>query len=329
MNVLNSLNKSGFSLLESLIVLALFSLVMAGGMGMMNFISKERARVNLLSTLQSSRDKIYGLIEDGTAWKETINANTGLSCLQAGSVTPCNNGATVSPILHNQVGTSIFDPATQGFDNYGNICALSAGETNCPLKYNIQTKLSCGTEATCLKPAVVTTANLEILSNPNGFPINLNRFSMEIFHGGRGPSSTYFAPSYSKDCTDWESAGWDSKETCLKDGRWHLIYKNNPSGTPTFGSVNAMEQHIKNGAEFKIIHGSVTEICQQTYRSAQGIKPIYCLTGLRFAGEAPPFVKHSSARFGSDGSIWCLAEGTQNANACSGLSMEYEWLIKY
>lgn len=324
----STIKTNGFSLIETLVVLSLISIVMSAGLGMIQFISKERAKANFITTVQMTRDKVYSLIENGDSWNETIVQTTALSCLQPGSSTPCNHGIEVTPILRNQVGTAIFDSATQGFDSQGGICSLSDGN-NCPIRYNILTRLSCGTEASCLKPAVLTSAELSIPSTAINFPINVKKYSFDVSQGRRAPSSTLFTPPYSKDCNNWETLGWETKNTCIQDGRWHLVFKNNSSGSAIMGTVNDLELHIQSGASIKVIHQSANGDCQQAYRSTLGSRPIYCLTSLRFSGEAPPFITNSSARYGTDGSAWCNAIGAPNSNGCTGLFLDYDWYVRY
>ncbi|KHD89453.1 MAG: hypothetical protein OM95_03560 [Bdellovibrio sp. ArHS] len=138
---------------------------------------------------------------------------------------------------------------------------------------------------------------------------------------------------YSPTCVDFAAKGWPSKAACFQDGRWHLIYENSESGGTVFGKFEEFEKAIGEGADVKVTGPGVTasdrnELCQQAYRS--GItKTIYCLSPVRFAGEMNPFIGAASARFGTDGSIYCSPVNQPNTNGCPGIAVPTRWYVRY
>ncbi|HEY1079863.1 MAG TPA: hypothetical protein VGE46_07190 [Bdellovibrio sp.] len=154
------------------------------------------------------------------------------------------------------------------------------------------------------------------------------------------------AGSYSMKCDDYSAAGFSSKDACLKDGRWHVVYENSNTGAATYGSVDILNGHMAAGADVKVIavnqqlylNGSplginhnVNEKCQQVYRSNSGSRPIYCLSPVRFGGEDPSTISHGSARYGTDGKVFCNAFKTSSgaSNGCTMDPVALKWLVKY
>lgn len=150
---------------------------------------------------------------------------------------------------------------------------------------------------------------------------------------------------YSEKCDDYAAKGWASKEDCLKDGNWHLVVVVPPGGTPTPDSVDDLTKYIEEGTDVKVIipeqrlsaNGSPLAIvtsgneeCQQVYRSQSGSRPIYCLTTARFSGESVAEASQGSARYGTDGSLFCNGLRSPGRNGCSGLDpLTYKWYIRY
>lgn len=155
-----------------------------------------------------------------------------------------------------------------------------------------------------------------------------------------GSSDPQAAPDYkySERCDEvsnngdlsWSEAGFPSREACITDGNWHVIYENSDSGYVLSGSLAELEYRISKGAEFRVITPTYGggENCQQIYRSVQGSSVIYCLSSLRFAGETGS-VYHGSVRYGSDGSVFCNDSPRPYQNSCAGFSTSMKWLARY
>jgi hypothetical protein len=150
--------------------------------------------------------------------------------------------------------------------------------------------------------------------------------------------------AYSERCDNYSSLSYSSKDACLKDGRWHVIYETNAQGSAVYGSVDIVETHMVAGADFKVVApnqrlflngaalsvvANLNEKCQQVYRSQNGIRPIYCLSPMRFGGEATPDINHGSARYGTDGRVYCNAMNAPGGNACTTDPIALKFLIKY
>lgn len=56
---------------------------------------------------------------------------------------------------------------------------------------------------------------------------------------------------YSATCEDWAESGFPSKESCITDGRWHLVYQNDADGNTIGGSIKDLKRHAANGADVK------------------------------------------------------------------------------
>lgn len=128
----------------------------------------------------------------------------------------------------------------------------------------------------------------------------------------------------------WKDAGFPSREACITDGNWHVIYENAASGYILQGSMAELEYRMSKGAEFRVSTPDYGggENCQQIYRSVQGNNVIYCLSTLRFAGEIGN-VYHGSVRYGSDGTAFCNDTPRPYQNSCAGFSTSMKWLVRY
>jgi hypothetical protein len=85
---------------------------------------------------------------------------------------------------------------------------------------------------------------LQIATDTSGNITACSRAS-EVVHGSQ-------QGVWSDNCNDFAAKGWPSKDACLKDGRWHLAYSHNASGTPTLGNINTLIGYIEEGAEVKV-----------------------------------------------------------------------------
>ncbi len=137
---------------------------------------------------------------------------------------------------------------------------------------------------------------------------------------------------YSETCNDYAALKFSSKAACLKDGRWHLVYENSSSGSVVSGSISDLNSHVIAGAEFKVVipnfmSRSLTEKCQQVYRSQSNSNIFYCLSPMRFTGETTG-ISHGSARYGSDGSLYCNGV-SGGGNGCGSLTLGAKWYIRY
>lgn len=92
-----------------------------------------------------------------------------------------------------------------------------------------------------------------------------SRLNYQTFSGkGKG--------EFSKTCDDFAAKGWPSKETCLRDGRWHLVYTSRVGGgTPLYGSAVEFAQYVIEGADSHIIAFKTPNNMLGSYR-CQGIE---------------------------------------------------------
>lgn len=64
--------------------------------------------------------------------------------------------------------------------------------------------------------------------------------------------------TYTATCADWESMGWVSRDACMTDGRWHVIYANNGTGglltvdSASFNLTEARDVIVNHGVDTKV-----------------------------------------------------------------------------
>lgn len=329
-------NPKGFSLIEILVVLGIIGIVLATTITLVSNTNKESTRLSVLTILQNLRDRNYKLIETHESYLKTIDSTAALSCLHTGSTTNCTETdppttpAIDLPIYYNSAGTAVYDSSTNGFKWDGTTCTLASGNVNCPITWETLVYFDCGTAATsCLRPAVTIIAKLVLRDNPNNFPINLERFSFTVFKGGSLTGSSVTRPTFSQDCSDWSTRGWNDKADCMQDGRWHKVFENNSSGTILFGSVNELRTAIQSAPAVQVKCGVQTEQCALAYESISVPGTFYCLTGLRFSGEAPAFYNLGAARYSSGGQVTCLNQTNPTVDACPGMTIGCSWLVRH
>lgn len=98
--------------------------------------------------------------------------------------------------------------------------------------------------------------SLFVTTNSAGLINGCSRLNYQTFSGkGSG--------EFSKTCDDFAAKGWPSKETCLRDGRWHLVYVNQAGSSDSlYGSAIEFAQYVIEGADSHIIgltpEGSMT-----------------------------------------------------------------------
>ncbi|QQR68234.1 MAG: hypothetical protein IPI58_05070 [Alphaproteobacteria bacterium] len=89
--------------------------------------------------------------------------------------------------------------------------------------------------------------------------------------------------SYSLTCEDWKDSGFSSKDACIKDGRWHLVYINDDNGKTTFGSLKEFKSYTDQGADVKNNdYNGDSHICQTVVWKGN---LVHCLDGVRVQGE--------------------------------------------
>ena len=65
-------------------------------------------------------------------------------------------------------------------------------------------------------------------------------------------------PVYSRTCQDWAANNWPSERACITDGRWHLVYAHNGTGTPitvdgaSFDYATAFDYIVNEGVDTKV-----------------------------------------------------------------------------
>lgn len=86
-------------------------------------------------------------------------------------------------------------------------------------------------------------------------PLNISTNSAKkIVSCGRlsEPSHGTTVGVWSLTCDDFASKGWPSRDACIKDGRWHLVFQVTASGSVTRGSLDEMISLTNDGGTFRV-----------------------------------------------------------------------------
>lgn len=89
---------------------------------------------------------------------------------------------------------------------------------------------------------------------------------------------------YSLTCNTWDSSGFSSKDDCLKDGRWHLVYQNDEDGNALGGSLEALKAYAMMGAEVKNADAGGVHLCETIGWPSDASGPVVCFDGMRVSG---------------------------------------------
>lgn len=101
---------------------------------------------------------------------------------------------------------------------------------------------------------------------------------------------------FSLTCDDWSDSGWNSKDECIADGRWHLVYSHDAHGYATYGSLATLKKYIEGGADIKSGDEEGIHYCQEVVM----LSPITCLDSSRIAGTV---LDPTSSYHANDGKI--------------------------
>lgn len=138
---------------------------------------------------------------------------------------------------------------------------------------------------------------------------------------------------YTADCADYSARGWPSKEDCMKDGRWHIVFQQNAGQHLPRKYKDEFLNHIANGAEARVgIRDSDGVII--AYESCNHISTdstnhpnmILCLTGARSG--VNNWETHNSQKL--RGGVVYFNDGSAHAPGWSAVrSMGLVWYVKY
>lgn len=89
---------------------------------------------------------------------------------------------------------------------------------------------------------------------------------------------------YSATCEDWAESGFPSKESCITDGRWHLVYQNDEKGETIGGSIHELKRHAANGADIRNADNTGVHYCQTIGWPSDDECMVACFDGARVSG---------------------------------------------
>lgn len=215
--------QQGFSLVGTLIAVAIVGILAAGLTSLMTMSLRQQAQSNLTFQIDQIRKNLTATLNNSSAWSATVNGNSspagsGLDCIK--NSTPCtangsdlgSGGAPLSDVAINKVfdssGSLVLDLTSSGsgFTPRGETCSNfdstpGAGNDSCPLRFNLTWSAICN--SSCVNPGV--RLSLVPQYNPSSttrFPFNPANYSSVFFQG-----------SLSNLC-GWSFNGTHLTETC-------------------------------------------------------------------------------------------------------------------
>lgn len=149
-------NDSGLTLVESLVGIALLSIVMSSSLAIMKDILLWQKRVEISLDYSSLRTQVMNQVSDYRSWPNSVLAtgNTQLACFknQNTSVAADRNCSALNGAIdiydYSNVKTYDFQNANFGFSLTGDSCTTfnpvaGSGDPNCPLKINLTAQSLC------------------------------------------------------------------------------------------------------------------------------------------------------------------------------------------
>lgn len=148
---------------------------------------------------------------------------------------------------------------------------------------------------------------------------------------------------FSVDCSDFSAKGWASKNQCLQDGKWHKVFVNDSAGNATFGSVDDLDSHVNQGAAVRIgiVKGFVGwdssySLCNEYGRYSGGNNPThagFCMVGSSTGSEAPFNLEDKISKLAgktalTTGVVFLESTYSSPSNPF-GARIPFEWWIKY
>lgn len=181
--------------------------------------------------------------------------------------------------------------------------------------------------------------SIHLSSNQDVNGKNIDSENDGVFYKGSVEVSPNQAPpvQFVEKCLDvqngsersWSQAGFVSREDCLTDGNWHLIFENSASGSALYGSIADLHARISKGVETRVVVPDYNgaESCQSIYEANGSPMVIHCLISTRFSGEGMGY--HGSARYSTNGAVFCNDMIAPGGNNCAGVSARMKWLVRY
>lgn len=214
-------NKKGFSILEVLIAAGLLSIISLGIITMLENMTLDQKRVQVLTTLRDLKSKIEFAIKDQNSWVNTVQdgalndpANPGAggwACLRNTAACTVAFAAPGNPpklILKDAANNTLYnllswtDTTGNGFTETGLPCTgfdsgAGTGNDSCPISYRLVYIFKCaGAAASCVDPQIRVTARMVYNPSPSTM---LNRFRALIAQGNMTAGGTTGADDDSDD----------------------------------------------------------------------------------------------------------------------------------
>lgn len=186
-------NNSGLTIVESLVGLALLSIVMSSSLAIMKDIYIWQKRVEISLDYSSLRTQVMNQISDYRSWPNNVLAagNTQLGCYKNQNTTTASdrncstlNGAIDIYDYSNQK-TYDFQNASFGFSLTGEPCTTfnpvaGSGDPNCPLKINLTAKSLCA-NADCVNPLLKISGQFVYNGNKDYSNIRVSNMDFTVY----------------------------------------------------------------------------------------------------------------------------------------------------
>lgn len=161
-------NSKGLSIIEVLVAAGIGTIVSLGIATMMQNSMTEQKRIQLYATLKDLKLRGQMLMQDPTAWSNTINGalNSSATFTSLKNNTAVTQVALTSPVQivfydsANQVAMNLFGPITttpysgNGYTIAGTSCSTftSTGSDDCPISYKLLLSATCSSGVSCTNP---------------------------------------------------------------------------------------------------------------------------------------------------------------------------------
>lgn len=134
---------------------------------------------------------------------------------------------------------------------------------------------------------------------------------------------------WSFSCDDFASKGWPSKDACIKDGRWHLVFQVTAGGSVTKGSLEEMISLSNQGGSFRVQIPAGTLGFRAGYDFCSGLAVVgndmACLISAR-----PGVPDWNAKTISSPGAVVYFSNGKLVYNAPNeNVYVPIDWFVKF
>jgi prepilin-type N-terminal cleavage/methylation domain-containing protein len=184
--------QSGFSLIEVMVSIGILGIGISaiGFVVTQTFAMQEKS--DLARKIGNYRTGLIAALDSDLAWRMTTKYSGNaaiLGCLDDSLSVPCTSPAPTGLIaVMNGSAQTVFDSTrpTAGFKKTGDLCDAFnplTGNSDCPLRYNITSKIICPAVGPCSQPEVEVSGQLAYKGGPGMPQINTQKYDFKHVRG--------------------------------------------------------------------------------------------------------------------------------------------------